>query len=77
MVELIPRAEIAFSVPENAFKVAEALLEEGYVVMLSREEDLYIVNFLYSKYADRNDVVFMDRDIFECDYVLRDMDENS
>ena len=58
---LIPETEIALDKFEDAVTVAKVLLENEYVVMLSREEDLYIVNFVYAQYADRNDVVFMDR----------------
>lgn len=54
--------EIAFKNHEDALKVAEILLKEDYVVMLSYEENLIIVNYLWSHNgADRNDVVFMDK----------------
>lgn len=66
---LVSNNEIAIHNKENAIKIAEILLEESYVVMLSREEDLYIINFEYSQYSDRNDVVFMDRETFEQEYI--------
>ena len=66
---LVSNNEIAINSKENAIKIAEILLEEKYVVMLSREEDLYIINFEYSQYSDRNDVVFMDRETFEQEYI--------
>ena len=56
--------EIAFKSWENCMTVAKNLLEEEYVVMLSREEQLYVLNFEYSEHADRNDVVFMSQDEF-------------
>lgn len=62
------RNEIAFHNKENALKVAEILLEEDNCVLLSKEEDLYIVNYEYSQYSDRNDVIFMDREEFESKY---------
>ena len=41
-------------------------MEEDYVVMLSKEENLYIINYIWSSnYADRNDVVFASRENFE------------
>ena len=53
--------EIAVKSFANAETLAELLLDEGYVVMISREEKLYIVNYLWSPgNADRNDVCFMD-----------------
>lgn len=62
------RNEIAFRNKENALKVAEILLEEDNCVLLSKEEDLYVVNYEYSQYSDRNDVIFMDREEFESKY---------
>ena len=58
--------EIAFKDHFNGMQVAEMLLEEGYVVMLSYEEELLIVNWEWceSGFANRNDVVFMSR----CEY---------
>jgi len=53
--------EIAFKDHFNGMTVAEMLLEEGNVVMLSYEDDLLIVNWEWceSGFANRNDVVFM------------------
>ena len=52
--------EIACGSEENALTLAKILMEEGYVVMLSKEERLTIVNYLWSQRgADRNDVRFM------------------
>lgn len=62
------RNEIAFRNKENALKVAEILVEEDNCVLLSKEEDLYIINYEYSQYSDRNDVIFMDREEFESKY---------
>lgn len=60
--------ELVFANREAAFEVAKLLLEECYVVMLSREDAFYILNFEYSEYCDRNDVVFMSREDFEDRY---------
>lgn len=64
-MKLIPNAEIAFKNKQTAMDVAAALLEEDYVVMISKEERLYIVNYLWSPTSDRNDVVFVSREEFE------------
>jgi hypothetical protein len=65
-MRLITNNEIALSTFENAVTIADILISEGYVVMISREEQLYILNYEWSSNcADRNDVVFMDRDTFE------------
>ena len=58
--------EIALHSAESAFKIAEELLSNGnYVVMISREEQLWIINYLYADNCDRNDVVFMSREDYE------------
>lgn len=70
--------EIAFHNHKKAFEVAAALLEESYVVLLSCEEDLIILNYEWSEnFADRNNMVFMRRDEFEeeyCEIVKEDRD---
>ena len=67
--------EIAVHNKEAAIRIVSCLVEEEYCVMLSREEDLYIINFEYSEYSDRNNIVFMQRDEFEENY-CEVMDDN-
>lgn len=63
------RNEIAFKNHDRGLEVAKALLDESYVVLLSYEENLLIVNYEWSESnADRNDVVFMPRWEFEENY---------
>ena len=58
--------EIALHSYEDATALTKVLLDNGYVAMISREEQLYIVNYVWSQRgADRNDVAFMDRDELE------------
>lgn len=57
--------EIAIKNKEKALEVLSTLVDEEYCVMFSREEDLYIINYEYSEYSDRNNVVFMSKDEFE------------
>lgn len=61
--------EIAIKNKEKALEVLGTLVDEEYCVMFSREEDLYIINYEYSEYSDRNNVVFMNRDEFEEKYI--------
>ncbi len=57
--------ELVFESATACFKVAEIMLTEGhYVVMISREENLWVLNYLYSHLNDRNDVVFMSQEEF-------------
>lgn len=59
------RRELAFETAEAAFETARQMLTDGhYVVMLSREEQLWIVSYEYSDLCNRNDVVFMSNDDF-------------
>lgn len=67
--------EIAFKSCENCFQVARILVEEANVVLISREEDLWILNFEYSEYSDRNDVVFMSQEEFYDKYIEIDGEE--
>lgn len=63
--------EIACHDFETATKLAELLIKENYVVMLSTEEELTIVNFLFGglNEADRNEVCFQYREEVE-DFVF-------
>ena len=61
--------EIALGKKDVALKIIDLLVEEDYVVMLSKEENFYIVSFEYSENSDRNGVVFMSIDEFEQNYM--------
>lgn len=66
---MIGEGELVFETPEAAFETVRQMLTNGhYVVMVSREEELWIVNYLYSDLCSRNDVVFMSREDFEEKY---------
>lgn len=69
------RNEIAIHNKENAFKIAEILIEEDNCVLLSKEEDLYIVNYEYAPYSNRNYVVFMDIEEFDSKYYEREEED--
>ena len=59
------RNEITFHNHQKGLGVAKALLDESYVVMLSYEEDLLVVNYEWTPDgADRNGVVFMSQEKF-------------
>ena len=65
--------EISFYNHEMGLRVAKALLDEHYVVMLSYEEDLLIINYEWSHESNRDDMIFMRRDEFEEEYMKGDM----
>lgn len=55
---------------DDACTITKILMDNDYVVMLSSEDQLYIVSAIWSQgHADRNDVVFMDKYEFEEKYV--------
>lgn len=72
-MRLITNNEIVCHSLESAQRMQELLLQEGYVCMMSVEEKLYILNYVFGRWdsyaertrADRNAVVFLNRDIFE------------
>ena len=80
--DLIPKNELVFDNFEDAMAVLKATTRNEvdhageYCVLVSREEDLYVLNFLYSHFSDRNDVVLMQRDTFEMYYCLQGDDED-
>ena len=52
------RNELTFEEFDDAVTVAKILMKNGYVVMLSMEEELYVLNFIWSEHCDRNEVIF-------------------
>lgn len=67
--------ELVFNTWSDAITVAETLMQNDYVVMLSYEEELTILNAVWSDGCDRNDVVFMSRDNFDEYYKLIEEDD--
>lgn len=58
----LPINEIAVDNYEQACALAKILLDNRSVVCISREENLYIVNWEFSWYSDRNDMIFRSRE---------------
>jgi len=53
---------------DRAARVTKDLVEEGYAVMTTLEEQLIIINFVYAVtecQADRNNMAFMSREEYE------------
>jgi len=57
--------ELAFSEMWDATNVAESLIKNNYVVMLSREENLIILNYVWAQNSDRRNVAFGDYEEFK------------
>lgn len=65
MIKHISDNEIAVHSYEDAVKICEILLNNNNVCMLSREEDLYIINFEWEEYCDRNGIIFRSLESWE------------
>ena len=76
MKDLIPKEVLTFHDIDSCMKVAEVLLDEGYVLLLGKEESLYTLNYIWTGYGDRNDVVFMNRDDFEYRFYEEEEEES-
>lgn len=60
---------LAFESYEDAAAVQKILLENGYCVMMSREEHLWLLNWVWTeRFADRNDVIFISRAQYEYEW---------
>ena len=68
--------EIAVKSYANMISIMEALMQENYVVMVSREENLYIINYVWSPTCDRNNVCFNSRELVE-DFIFNPLLEDN
>jgi len=60
---------LAFHDYESAATVQKILLEQGLCVMMSREENLWMLNWVWTEIpSDRNGVIFINRAGYECDW---------
>lgn len=58
---------LTFNSYREAAAVQKILLNNGYCTMMSREEDLWLLNWVWTpQLADRNGVIFIDRATYEC-----------
>lgn len=64
--DYLPQEALCFKSYEDAAAVQKILLENDYCVMMSREENFWMLNWIGSvNGADRNDVIFIDRANYE------------
>lgn len=57
---------LTFESYEDAAAVQKILVENGYCTMMSREEHLWLLNWVWTEsFADRNGVIFVDRTMYE------------
>lgn len=66
--KFLEQEALAFHSFKEAAAVQKILLENGYCVMMSREEHLWLLNWVWTEnFADRNGVIFIDRAQYECE----------
>ena len=67
MEKYITENEIVLEDYDSVVSLQRILLNNGYVVMISREESLWIVNFIcdIDGNANRDAVIFLDRLLYE------------
>lgn len=56
--------ELSVNTFEEAMAIQKILINNDYAVMITKEENLYIINYVWSSLSDRNDVVFRNRSDF-------------
>ena len=61
----LEQRSLVFNSYADAAEVQKILLENEYCTMISREEDLWCLNWVYSAFANRNGVIFIDSDYFD------------
>lgn len=70
--------ELVFKSFENCMAVTKAILEErSYAVMLTREEEYFVLDYVYADGADRNEVAFMERAELDEKYCEKVEDDES
>ena len=58
--------EIAMHSMEDALELVKLLVSNGYVAAVSVEEQLIIVNYVWTpRFADRNEIIFQSREDFD------------
>ena len=64
--KFLEQDSLTFESYEDAAAVQKILVENGYCTMMSREEHLWLLNWVWTeKFADRNSVIFVDRAMYE------------
>jgi hypothetical protein len=63
-MKYLTEREISVKTLEEVMAIQKVLLDNDYVVMVSKEEQYYIINYVWSYLSDRNDIVFRNRSDF-------------
>ena len=63
--DFLPQDCLTFSTYEEAAAVQKILIDNGYCTMMGREEQLWTLNWIWAENADRNNVIFLERQDYE------------
>lgn len=65
--DYLPQDGIVVESFEDAVEIQKILLKNGNAVMITQEEQFWIINWIWCQngYADRNDVIFINRSEYE------------
>ena len=65
--DYLPHESLVVDSYEDACTIQRILLKNGNCVMMSREEALWVLTWIWTETpADRNEVIFIDRSNYEC-----------
>lgn len=73
----LPNNEIAIINWDDASKIIPALLNNDYAVMVTLEEDLFIINYEWANNTDRNYMIFRNRGDYEYERMKEMEKENT
>lgn len=75
--DYLPQQGVGIKNYEDAAAIQKILIDNDYCVMMSREEDLWVLNWVWSENrANRNDVIFISRADYEFEQ-YKEQTENS
>ena len=63
--DFLPQECLTFSTYEEAAIVQKILIDNGYCTLMGREENLWTLNWIWAENADRNNVIFLERQDYE------------
>lgn len=66
--EYLPQKCLVFDSYEAAADAQKILLDNNYCVLITREENLFCLNWIWSENSDRRDVLFMNREDYDWEW---------
>lgn len=73
----LPNTEIAVNSWDDVNKIVPVLLNNDYAIMITLENDLFIISYEYTPMVDRNDMIFRTCSGYEYDQMKEMEKENA